>query len=118
MIHDGCFSSAHVYPHKHEGLFLYTRMQHLKLFSGKVDIRPQSLCMQNILSEIYSTTDLLSLGLGKDLAVHDGCCGDASCHRVNLEQAAHAWWLDGVRHLTILTLVHILSHHLGEMEGG
>lgn len=35
-------------------------------------------------------SDLFSLGLGKDLTVHDGRCGDASCHRINLEQAAHA----------------------------
>lgn len=43
-----------------------------------------------ILGEVYATTDLFSLGLGKDLTVHDGRCGDASRHRVDLEQAAHA----------------------------
>lgn len=43
-----------------------------------------------VLCDVYSTTDLFSLGLGKDLPVHDGCCGDAPCHRVDLEQAAHA----------------------------
>ncbi len=63
-------------------------------------------------SEVYSTTDLFSLGLGEDFTVHDGCCGDAPCHRVDLKQAAHAWWLNGVGHLTILALIHILSHHL------
>lgn len=38
----------------------------------------------------YLTTDLLLLGLSKDLSVHDGCCGDASCHWVDLEQSTHA----------------------------
>lgn len=60
---------------------------------------------------------LFSLGLGKDLTVHDGCCGDASCRRVYLKQAAYAWWLDGVSHLTILALIDILSHHLGKGRG-
>ena len=57
---------------------------------------------------------LFSLGLGKDFTVHDGGCGDASCHRVNLEQAAHTRWLNGVGHLTVLALVHILGNHLGK----
>lgn len=39
--------------------------------------------------DVFSTTDLFSLGLGKDLTVHDGGRGDASCHRVDFEQAAH-----------------------------
>lgn len=62
----------------------------------------------------YVNTDPFSLGLGKYLSVHDGRCGDASCHWVDLEQSTHAWWLDGVGHLTILALIHILSQHLGE----
>lgn len=67
--------------------------------------------------DVFSTTDLFSLGLGKDLTVHDGGRGDASCHRVDFEQAAHTRWLDGIGHLAILALIHILSHHLGEGEG-
>lgn len=43
-----------------------------------------------VFDEVCTTTDLFSLGLGEDLAVHDGCRGDAPCHRVNLEQATHA----------------------------
>ena len=46
-----------------------------------------------------------SLGLCPDLPVHDGCSGDAAGQWVNLKQAAHGWWPDGVGHLAILTLV-------------
>lgn len=61
---------------------------------------------------IYLTTNLCLLGLSKDFPVHNGCGGDASCHRVDLEEATHSWWLDGICHLTILALIYILSHHL------
>lgn len=36
------------------------------------------------------TSDLFLLGLSEDLSVHDGGCGDASCHRIDLEEPAHS----------------------------
>lgn len=65
----------------------------------------------------FLTKGPFSLGLGKDFAVHDGRGGDASRHRVNLEQAAHARRLDGVGHLTVLALIHVLGNHLGKGGG-
>lgn len=36
------------------------------------------------------TSDVFLLGLSEDLSVHDGCGGDASCHRVDLEEPAQS----------------------------
>lgn len=77
----------------------------------------KDLRCDDITSQISTTrTDQHSLCLCPDFSVHDGCCGDAAGHGVNLKQATLTRRLNAVGHLTVLTLVNILRHNLTDTE--
>jgi len=56
--------------------------------------------------------DIHSLCLCPDFPVHNGCGRDAAGQGGNFEKATLTRRLNGVSHLTILTLVNILCHNL------